>query len=51
MSDGRVSTTTGRLVRLGFEDVDRVTAALGRLGPAGEELVHLVATTAEVSPS
>lgn len=47
MTDGRVSTTTGRLVRLGFEDVDRVTAALGRLGPAGEELVHLVATTAD----
>ncbi len=47
MTDGRVSTTTGRLVRLGFEDAERVTAALDRLGPDAEELLHLVATTAD----
>jgi glutamate-ammonia-ligase adenylyltransferase len=47
VTEGRVSTTTGRLVRLGFEDAGRVTAALDRLGPAAEELVHLIATTAD----
>ena len=47
MTDGRVSTTTGRLVRLGFEDAGRVAAVLDRLGPAADELLHMVATTAD----
>ena len=47
MSHGRVSTTSGRLVRLGFQDPERAGAALTRLGPLGEELLHLVASTGD----
>ena len=41
------TTFTGRLARLGFRDLDRSGAALRRLGPAADELVHLVATAAD----
>jgi glutamate-ammonia-ligase adenylyltransferase len=47
VSDGRVSTTTGRLARLGFADSERAGRALERLGDASGELVHLIATTAD----
>jgi glutamate-ammonia-ligase adenylyltransferase len=45
--DSRVSTASGRLVRLGFEDVEGSTRAFERLGDASGELMHLVATTAD----
>ena len=47
VSDGRVTTTTGRLVRLGFVDVERSSRALDRLGDASGELTHLVAVAAD----
>lgn len=47
MSDGRVSTTTGRLARLGFRDVETSSAALERVGPTAEVLVHLGAVAAD----
>ncbi len=47
MSDGRVSTTTGRLARLGFRDVETSSAALERIGPTAEVLVHLGAVAAD----
>src|SRR4051794_12120114 len=47
MSDGRVATATGRLARLGFEDADGSAASLQRLGPAANELVHLIVATAD----
>ena len=47
MSDGRVSTATGRLARLGFRDIDRTAAALDRLGPPADVLVHLSAVAAD----
>ncbi len=47
MRGNRVSSTTGRLVRLGFQDAERSAAALGRLGAAGDDLVHLVASAAD----
>ena len=43
----RVSTTTGRLARLGFEDADASERALDRLGVAGEELQQALARTAD----
>ncbi len=43
---GRVTTTSGSFARLGFRDVEATMAALGRLGPAGDELVHLLAAAA-----
>ena len=43
----RVSTTTGRLARMGFQDAERSTEALRRLGDAADELVHLVAAAAD----
>ena len=43
---GRVVTTTGTLARMGFRDADASVEALRRLGPAGDELVHLLATAA-----
>ena len=47
MTDGRVTTTSGRLVRLGFEDVERASRTLDRLGAGAEVLAHLVGTTAD----
>ncbi|CAN5197906.1 bifunctional [glutamine synthetase] adenylyltransferase/[glutamine synthetase]-adenylyl-L-tyrosine phosphorylase [soil metagenome] len=47
MSTTRRTTTTGRLLRLGFTNVEKATGDLGRLGPAAEELVHLIATSAD----
>lgn len=47
MSGNRVSSTTGRLARLGFQDADRSAAALARLGPVADDLVHLVASAAD----
>ena len=47
MIEGRISTASGRLVRLGFQDPDRAADALQRLGDAGRGLLHLVATTAD----
>ena len=47
MSDARVATASGRLARLGFREAERAREAVQRLGPAGEELVYLVATTAD----
>ncbi len=47
MSNGRISTTSGRLARLGFREVERSLTALRRLGSAADELVHLVAATAD----
>ncbi len=44
---GRITTETGRLTRLGFEDADGSARALERLGPAGAVLVHLLAATAD----
>jgi [glutamine synthetase] adenylyltransferase / [glutamine synthetase]-adenylyl-L-tyrosine phosphorylase len=47
VSDGRVTTASGRLARLGFQDAERSALALDRLGTAAEQLVHLVAATAD----
>ncbi len=47
MRESRVSTASGRLVRLGFEDVEGSTRAFERLGDSSGELMHLVATTAD----
>jgi len=43
----RISTTAGRLARMGFEDVEESLDALLRLGPAADELVHLVGSAAD----
>jgi [glutamine synthetase] adenylyltransferase / [glutamine synthetase]-adenylyl-L-tyrosine phosphorylase len=43
----RVATVTGKLVRLGFSDVDRSARALDRIGVAAESLTHLIASTAD----
>ncbi|HSE70773.1 MAG TPA: bifunctional [glutamine synthetase] adenylyltransferase/[glutamine synthetase]-adenylyl-L-tyrosine phosphorylase [Nocardioidaceae bacterium] len=43
----RVTTTTGTLVRLGFEDAEASAAALARIGDAAGPLVHLLGTTAD----
>jgi glutamate-ammonia-ligase adenylyltransferase len=47
VTDGRVATASGRLARLGFVDVERSTECLERLGNHAEELVHLLASTAD----
>ncbi|MGA9746545.1 MAG: bifunctional [glutamine synthetase] adenylyltransferase/[glutamine synthetase]-adenylyl-L-tyrosine phosphorylase [Nocardioides sp.] len=47
MSDGRVSTASGNLARLGFRDVERSAAALERIGPPAQILVHLSAVSAD----
>jgi len=47
VSTRRVTTTAGRLARLGFVDPDTAVAALTRLGPPAEELVHLAAVSAD----
>jgi ribosomal protein S18 acetylase RimI-like enzyme len=47
MSSNRVSSRTGRLVRLGFQDAERSAQALDRLGPVADDLVHLVASAAD----
>ncbi len=47
MSDGRVSTATGRLARLGFADAEGAGRTFARLGGAPDELVHLLASTAD----
>ena len=46
MTDGRV-TTSGRLVRLGFEDIEGAARSLVRLGEGAEVLTALVGTTAD----
>jgi [glutamine synthetase] adenylyltransferase / [glutamine synthetase]-adenylyl-L-tyrosine phosphorylase len=47
VSDGRVTTPSGRLARLGFVDVERSAAACARLGAAADELVPLLAASAD----
>ena len=47
MSDGRLSTATGRLARLGFRDAEGTAAALDRIGPAADALAHLSAVAAD----
>ena len=47
MSGNRVTSATGRLVRLGFQDAERSAAALDRLGDFADDLVHLVAAAAD----
>jgi len=47
VADGRVTTRSGRLARLGFVDAERSAAALERLGPPADELVHLLASAAD----
>ena len=47
MSDGRLSTATGRLARLGFRDAEGSAAALDRIGPVAEALAHLSAVAAD----
>ena len=47
MSINRVSTTAGRLARLGFQDADGSAATIDRLGDSAEDLVHLLASTAD----
>ena len=47
MTVPRVSTAAGALVRLGFADGDRGVADLARLGPLAEDVVHLIAATAD----
>jgi glutamate-ammonia-ligase adenylyltransferase len=44
--DGRIASTTGTLARMGFRDADASAEALRRLGPAGDDLVHLLAAAA-----
>jgi [glutamine synthetase] adenylyltransferase / [glutamine synthetase]-adenylyl-L-tyrosine phosphorylase len=46
VTDRRVSRS-GRMIRLGFTDVDRAQAALERLGPAADELLPLVGAVAD----
>ena len=43
----RVSTATGTLARMGFEDAEGAAAVLGKLGDAADSLVHLLAVTAD----
>ncbi len=45
--NGRRVTTTGNLARLGFRDAETTAETLGRLGPAADELVHLLAFAAD----
>ncbi|RYU09511.1 bifunctional [glutamine synthetase] adenylyltransferase/[glutamine synthetase]-adenylyl-L-tyrosine phosphorylase [Nocardioides iriomotensis] len=47
MSDGRLSTAAGQLARLGFRDVERSTAALERIGPHADVLMHLGSVAAD----
>ncbi len=47
MSDGRVTTASGRLARIGFADAERAGRCLGRLGSSAQEIVHLLAATAD----
>jgi glutamate-ammonia-ligase adenylyltransferase len=47
MIDGRVATAAGRLARLGFADAERSAGCVERLGDAADELVHLLAATAD----
>ena len=47
MDSGRLTSPAGRLVRLGYVDVEGTTAALERLGSAADELTHLMATSAD----
>ena len=47
MSDGRVTTAAGRLARLGFGDPDASARALERLEGVADEILHLVASTAD----
>ena len=47
MRGSRVSTATGTLARMGFEDAEGAAAVLGKLGDAADSLVHLLAVTAD----
>ena len=47
MIDGRVATAAGRLARLGFADAERSAGCVERLGDAADELIHLLAATAD----
>ena len=47
MTDRRVATASGRLARLGFVDAERSADCVARLGPGADELVHLLAVTAD----
>ncbi len=42
----RLASATGTLARLGFRDAGRAQEALGRLGSAADEVVHLLAQAA-----
>ena len=43
----QVSTATGTLARMGFEDAEAAAAILGKVGDAADSLVHLLAVTAD----
>ncbi len=43
----RVATTTGNLARMGFRDAESTAQNLQRLGPAADEVVHLLAAAAD----
>ncbi|HSV38433.1 MAG TPA: bifunctional [glutamine synthetase] adenylyltransferase/[glutamine synthetase]-adenylyl-L-tyrosine phosphorylase [Nocardioidaceae bacterium] len=47
MRSSRVSTTAGKLARLGFEDADNSSTHVERLGEYADDLVHLIAAVAD----
>ena len=47
MVNDRMVTTAGTLARMGFRDAEATVKSLQRLGPAADELVHLIATAAD----
>ena len=47
MSSRRFSSASGRLARLGFQDAERSAAALDRLGPVADDLLHLLGSAAD----
>ena len=47
MVNDRMVTTAGTLARMGFRDAEATVKSLQRLGPAADELVHLIAAAAD----
>ncbi len=47
MVNGRRSTATGQMARLGFRKAEATARTLERLGPASDELLHLLAAAAD----
>ncbi|MGH3365249.1 MAG: bifunctional [glutamine synthetase] adenylyltransferase/[glutamine synthetase]-adenylyl-L-tyrosine phosphorylase, partial [Nocardioidaceae bacterium] len=47
MVNDRMVTTVGTLARMGFRDAEATVKSLQRLGPAADELVHLIAAAAD----